>query len=519
MDSASAETYLRQFTEILLRRVRGGTLTPDDCLSRARSVAAALQAACALDAGRAEGAAADLETALAARSPGAGALPAPGRRALFSPGLSRWGLPAPAPRMTARPAAGHAGVPDSGGQRQAPGIRAVPAGTVLRVRPAGAAGGSATGGRGDEDVYLLGYVTTGERAWLAVAARTQEHPARRPPFPPSARNAGARPPAPGTFAGGGMTAADNTGHQYRLSFSGGGGRWHLGRLSLHPVPPPGITWLDVQCGTDSVRVDLTARAPAAQVSAAPLPVSRAEAYLLWRIEAVLARPALAAAEAAAMADIIPALREAGALAPDSPVPGQVAAACERLGAPGRLFATPGPLPEPWDALLAGPGASVAAGQQLAAGLGDAGTIHAARLAAVLRAGDGTVIVLSGLITAAGSATVLFGGLYPGTGPAEAESYSMWLRDDAGGWHAVLLSGWSSDASGGVSFQAMVTPPLAPGADRIEFVLRGFTWPDPGGPDPGTEGGSGPRAGSGGHSERRFQTGQIRAVIPLQWWSA
>lgn len=530
MNSASAETYLRQFAESLLRRVANGKLTSDECSSRVRSVAAAFEGTGVLDAALADSVHADIEVALAARSPQTGTLMHLGRRAPFSMGP---GLPGVS-HMLSRSATGHSGK-KGGGQEPAGEIWATPVGAVLRIRadrtrrdsthedrapedrtsedPAPedrAPEDPGDGASGDEDVYLLGYVAARGRAWLAVAARTDERPARRPASPPSARNAGARMPAPRTFAGGGMTAIDDAGQRYRLGFSGGGSKWYLGRLALNPAPPAYIAWLDVRCGTESVRVDLTARAPAAEVTVLPLAVGRGEAYLLQRTETLLTRPAFAAAEAAGMSDLIPALRAAGVLAGDSPVPGQIAALCERLGALGHLIAPPGPLPERWEAFLAATEAGAAAGQPIRSAFDDTSTIDAARLAVVLPAGDGITVVLSGLITAAGGATIIFGGLYLGPDPADAAvagNFSMWLRDDGGGWHSASVNGWSSDASSGVSFQAIVVPALTPGTSGVEFYVTGFSGPESSGAELSGTGlsGMGP-------------TGEIRAVVPLEWWS-
>jgi hypothetical protein len=523
MSSESAETYLRQFAENLLRRVADGKLTSDECSSRVHAVATAFESTGALDAALADSIRGDVEVALAARSPDAGTLMHLGRRAPFT---ARPGL-AGVSHMVGF-AMGQGGGKSGSHEGSFGGIEVVPAGAVLRVRGASARDDSARddgtredgaredgaredGARedgGDEDIYLLGLVSRPGRAWLTVAARTNERPARRPASPPSARNAGARRPTPSTFAGGGMTAVDDAGRRYDLGFSGGGGKWYLGRLTLNPAPPADIGWLDVHCGTESVRVDMRARAAAVEVTVQPSAASRAEAYLLQRAETLLASPALVVAEAAGMADAVPALRACGALADDSPVPGQVAALHERLGAPGHKIASPGPLPERWASFLSatrsgtGPwtGPWTGAGPAGSGTLDDADVIDAARLAVTLPAGGGRTIVLAGLITGTGGVTVIFGGLYLGAdraAAATAANLSMWLRDDAGGWHSASISGWSSDGSNGVSFQAVVLPPLSPATRAVEFYVAGLSEAGPSGAGP---------------------TEEIRAAIPLEWWS-
>lgn len=484
MRNESAETYLRQFAEALLRHVTDGRLTSDECSSRVRAVATAFEGTGVLDAELADRVHGEVDVALAARSPDAGTLPHPGRRAAWSagPGLpgvwDQFARSAAAQGWGTGPGAGKGG--GHGGSTGE--IAVTPVGAALRVR---------TDNADDEDIYLLGYVSRPGRAWLTVAARTNERPARRPASPPSARNAGARRPAPGPFAGGRMTAVDDAGRDYDLGFSGGGGEWYMGRLTLHPAPPAGIGWLDVRCGTESARVDLTAPARMTEVTTLPATTSPAEAYLLRRAEALLIRPAFAPAEASVMADVVPALRAAGALASDSPVPGQVAALCEWLGAPGHPFTSPGPLPERWADFLA------ATGHGFGADLAKAGwtafehadTIDAARLAATLPLEAGITLVLAGLVNGADGPTIIFGGLHLAGDPAAAAvagNLSMWVRDEAGGWHSASVSGWSSDGNG-VSFQAVLLPPLTPATSEIEFYV------------------------TGPHE-------QIRAVLPLEWWS-
>lgn len=492
------ETYLRQFAESMLRRVADGKLTADECSSRVHAVAAAFEGTGVLDAELASRVHGDTEVALAARSPDGETVLHLGRRPPFAASRGASGVSP----MLARSAAGPARGGNGSHQGSFGGIEVVPAGTVLRPRATGTPGGGTHGGGddesgGEEDIYLLGFVWTARRAWLTVAVRTDGRPARRPASPPSARNAGARRLMPSTFAGGGMTAVDDAGRHYRLAFSGGGGKWFLGRLALNPAPPPGIAWLDVRCGAELVRVDLAARAPAPEVSTVPLTASRAEAYLLQRAETLLIRPGLAAAEAAGIADVVPALRAAGALSGNSPVPGQVAALCERLGAPGRPIAPPGPLPERWTDFLAATRAGNRPWTEAGlAGWGtfeDAGVIDAARLAAALPVAGGTTVVLAGLISGTGGITIIFGALYLGPEPAgETDSLSMWVRDDAGGWHTASIIGWSNDSHDGVSFRAVVLPPLSPATSRIDFYVTVLS-------------GTGP-------SE------QIQAAVALEWWS-
>lgn len=461
MSSESAESYLRRFAEAQLRRLAAGEAAAADCASRVDAVAAAFEGAGVLDAEQAEAFAADLDVAFAARAPERDTLLHAGRRAQISALRGEAGLTRIFARTT-RPRARGAGA--SGDDGHAPGaIMIVPAGAVLRVRDNGA----------DEDVYLLSYVAAPGRSWLSVAARTTgPRTPRRPASPPSARNQEA------TFASGGMIAVDDAGRKYHLGFSGGGGEWYLGRLSLFPAPPPGITGLDVRCGGQSVRLDLTAKSPDAEVTVRPVAASAGEAYLLRRAEGLLGRsPGGLASEVTGLASAVPALCAVGALPDDSPVPGQLAALVERMGAHGWLIAEPGELPERWAGVLDAGGfpAGTCTGRA-------GGTVAAAHLAAVLPAADGVAVQLAGLVTLPGEGTLIFGGLRASAGDGRQ---SLWLRDDTGGWHSVAIRGWSSDGSG-YTFQAAVVPPVHPEVSRVEFYVTGATT-------------------------------EVRADIPLTWW--
>ena len=494
MSTESAESYLRRFAEAQLRRLAAGEATAADCASRVDAVAAAFEGTGVLDGEQAENVAADLDVALAARSPERGTLLHAGRRAQVSVLRGEAGFA----RIFARNAQMRArGIGESGDGEDSSGeVLVVPAGAVLRLRDDGA----------DEDVYLLSYVTTPGRAWLSVAARTTEpRIPRRHSSPPSTRNPRVRQssPKPSTFAGNGLTAVDDAGRKYNLGFSGGGGHWYLGRLSVFPAPPPGVSWLEVRSGGESARLDLTARPPATEVTVRAVARGAGEAYLLRRAEALLGFPTaqagLVAAEVTGLASAVPALRAVGMLADDSPVPGQLATLTERMGAPGRTIAEPGELPERWAGVLdvgGSPADAVAGGPitMAAGGIGtmstggtgadDRGPVGAAHLAAVLPEADGVAVQLAGLVTLPEAGTLIFGGLRAWS---EDGGQSLWLRDDAGCWHAVSIKGWSSNGSS-YTFQAAVVPPVGPDTSRVEFYVTGATT-------------------------------EVRAVLPLTWWTS
>lgn len=485
MSSESGESYLRRFAEAQLRRLAAGEAVAADCASRVDAVAAAFEGTGLLDAAQAEAVADDLDVALAARSPERDTMLHAGRRAQISALRGSAGFA----RIFSRNAQMRArGIGESGDGEYTPGqVVVTPAGAVLRLR----------GDDADEDIYLLSYVAAPGRAWLSVAARTsQPRIPRQHASPQSARNPRVRPgasrgtapanPPGGAFARGGLTAVDDAGRKYDLGFSGGGGHWYLGRLTVFPAPPPGISWLEVRGGGESARLDLTAAAPAPGVTVRAAAGSAGEAYLLRRAEGLLAAPdgraGLAAAEVTGLSDAIPALRAVGMLPGDSPVPGQLAALAERLGAPGRLIAEPGELPDRWAGVLNASGS--AAGPASSGAADDGGPVAAAHLSAVLPEADGAAIHLAGLVTLPGEGTVIFGGLRAWS---QDGGQSLWLRDDAGGWHAVSIRGWSSDGSG-YTFQAAVVPPAGPDVSRVEFCVTGATT-------------------------------DVTADIPLTWWTA
>lgn len=446
MSSEDPETYLRRLAETQLRRLAAGEATAAECAARVDTVAVAFEETGALDRAVTARVAEDLRLALTARSPG--------------PGTSRWLSQRSPLRNTKRPGYGtkseRSGSPDK--------ARVIPAGAVLRPQDE------------DEDVYLLGYVRTPERAWFSVAARTSEPLVpRRHASPPSARNPRAlqstryRP----TFTGNGMTATDDTGRTYSLNFSGGGGEWYLGRLMVNPAPPPGVAWLDVHCGGESARIDLESTAPPAEVTTIPLTGEPGEAYLRRKAESLLGSPGsgtgLLTATVAGLSLTVPALRAVGLLSDDSLVPGQIAALVNCLGGPGGQIASPADLPERWRFLRKAPAVYDS-------------EVAAASLATVLPETDGVAVHLAGMVTVPQQGTTLFGGLRTDD---DSRQQNFWLRDDAGGWHTVSIRGGLNLARDYV-FQASVEPPIGPETARVEFHVTGTET-------------------------------EVRADIPVRWW--
>src|SRR5206468_3752103 len=130
-------------------------------------------------------------------------------------------------------------------------------------------------------------------------------------------------------------------------------------------------------------------------------------------------------------EIITVLTEAGAIAAGSPVPGQLAALCQRLGAAGHGITVPpaAEIPVSWASVIAQRGAPVPAG----------GPEVFAPLADVLPDVDGARFALAGLSTAAGESHlhVISSGMPRLAGRFQWDwtpGFSWWLRDSAGNWH-------------------------------------------------------------------------------------
>ena len=238
-----------------------------------------------------------------------------------------------------------------------------------------------------------------------------------------------------------LWAVDDQGTRYAVRFEGGSGRagtaaWR-GIARLSPVPPPGTRRLDlVGDGTRLIRLPL---GPRPRAAAGPRRRRRsrwrscpANACSWWRPNA--SWPAETPGDQSQGPDpgeIITVLTEAGAIAADSPVPGQLAALCQRLGAAGHGITVPPAeqIPAPWASVIAQRGAPVPAG----------GPEVFAPLAAILPEVDGAQFALAGLSTAAGESHLHVVSsdmpqLAAGSTHNWTPGFSWWLRDGAGNWH-------------------------------------------------------------------------------------
>jgi hypothetical protein len=166
-----------------------------------------------------------------------------------------------------------------------------------------------------------------------------------------------------------LTAVDDHDARYQTELRG----VHAATLLvLRPDPPRQIRWLDLTTapGEPATRIDLDPPIPAPDVTvtrtahspgelqldviAARILCSGTAAFPPYDLE----HPAAGAADLRAFIGdgpgrIVAALRALGALPPASPVPGQLAALCTRVGIPGHGITAPptAGLPEPWQHML------------------------------------------------------------------------------------------------------------------------------------------------------------------------
>jgi hypothetical protein len=350
-------------------------------------------------------------------------------------------------------------------------MRATPIGRVLRV----------AGDRVPWTLHLMSLVRTQTLAVVTVAMRMH--------WPPGGSSADLE------LTGAGphhmpydqLWAVDDQGARYAVRLEGGRGgtvTW-FGVARLSPVPPRHVRRLDlVGDGTRLVQLPLgpdktpPGRRPVPP-TAEPVAAGPGEHLLLLEAERILASgDARGPVEGPEPGEIITVLTGAGAIAADSPVPGQLAALCQRLGAAGHgiTVQSAGEIPAPWASVIAHRDAPEPA---------DGAEVFAP-LACVFPAVDGARLALAGLSTAAGESHlhVISSGM-----PGLARRYqwdwtpglSWWLRDSTGNWHVAMadepripddgMQACTLDDSIQV-FWLRLTPPLATISDAAEIVVTG-----------------------------------------------
>jgi len=197
-----------------------------------------------------------------------------------------------------------------------------------------------------------------------------------------------------------LWAVDGQGTRYAVRFEGGMGEtatWR-GIARLSPAPPRRARRLDpAGDGTCLIRLPLrppTAGGRAAPPTPEPVVIPPGERLLMVEAERILASgDARGPVQGPDPEEIITVLTEAGAIAVDSPVPGQLAALCQRLGTAGHGITVPPAveIPAQWASVIV---------QRDAPAPADGPEVFAP-LSGVLPEVDGARFALTGLSATAG----------------------------------------------------------------------------------------------------------------------
>ena len=453
MNPERAETHLRQLAEAELRRATMPAAGVPGRRNTARLalVAQALSAVGAVDVGTADEIRADLELAVAIRQPSQENQASPGQRGLSPQARRRLaGLRHSPPRRIATgsfPVSGLATGHTRPAQRAS--WRVVPVGRVIRIQ--------------DDvrwELLVVAYVQSAGGARFTVAGRN----ARR------------------------LTAADDRGASYQVDWFGGR---EASELLLRPDPPHQIRWLDLTTppGKPAIRIDLDPQIRVPEVTVTRDAHSPGELLLDVMAARILtsAQPSprdnleqLAAGRADLRAlvadgpgDIVAALHAADALPLASPVPGQLAGLCARLGISGHGITAPpaADLPEPWRSMLTSyhrrkPQAGPAPGF-LAATVVELPELDGAQVAILGLHHDEHVTVLHMLVSG-----VTLEDDWP-YGREVRPLPVLWIHDSSGRWHATRTIDMSpSGNSGEVILWVQIVPLLDRGTAWIDVVATG-----------------------------------------------
>lgn len=510
MGDERAETYLRLLAETQLRL---GVTPWQQQIDHGRSVLGELSsagnilvAAGLIDEGFTDGLVTDVETALTARS----------RAFRERYGRRRWIFSTP--QRAPRPPSRVAGPP-----------RITAVGQKFSV----------PSDRAPSDVHLLTLVRgASETAIIAVI---------RMHWPEDGSSADLEMTGAGVhhFPYGKMGGVDDRGADYGLEFDGDGGTdsWQ-GVVRLLPPPPAGTRWVDLIADDTNrlarVELDPPAPEPAAPELATPelaapgipapgIPASgparvearagasnaievRAGVPIAERLLAVEAEGLLAEAWNRPGATVGPelgrittVLADAGAIAADHPLPGQLADLCRRLHVAAHgITARPASIPGSWAGIIA-------QANERAAGRPPFLAARGADICTPLVTGlpdiDGMQLALAALSSAV-SDSYLFAvasGLRP-PGRRYQDGWrpglSWWLKDPAGRWHLAVAADYLTRSAEVVVVPLRLIPPLAAYPDTIEVVVTGTSArvsavvPVPGAPERDRAGT--PEAAEGGH---------------------
>src|ERR1700678_1722417 len=262
-----------------------------------------------------------------------------------------------------------------------------------------------------------------------------------------------------------LERVDSEGARYRVTFQlgeGGSAAWR-GSAALSAPLPQRAQWVDIIAdGTERlVRLDLTRPAVVAEVTADEQAAAPGERLLAIAAERILASACGAAEPIGSMdlGNMIEVLTGAGAVAPDSPAIGRLAALCDRLGITSHGIPAPAAadIPAPWSSVL----------ERASAALHAAGEY--APLGMVLPLVDGNRFVLAGLSVAGGDSFLLV----VASGPLAPPPISWWVRDSAGDWH-VAVPRYPEPHGTEPVLRLQLVPPLDLAGDTIEVVVTGTT---------------------------------------------
>jgi hypothetical protein len=263
----------------------------------------------------------------------------------------------------------------------------------------------------------------------------------------------------------GLTATDNLGTAYRLGFTDGtwaGSTW-TGTVVLIPAPPATVRKLDITGPSGPLlRADLTdVTADGATPGAVPRPVqeSPGERLLTRRAEAMLAELALGvhdkpALSQSGLAELAGTLEAAGVLSPLSPAPARLAALSQLLGLP--LEGPASEVPARWTEIMAHYGRRRRR----------APVTGTAAIGMVLPEIDGARLAMAG-VRSGGAGSFLHAvvrGLLPlprrrPPGTSWDTGFSIWARDDAGGWHLGTVEDVSPAGGAAAVLRLALLPPL------------------------------------------------------------
>jgi hypothetical protein len=278
-----------------------------------------------------------------------------------------------------------------------------------------------------------------------------------------------------------LRGTDDLGTTYGLWVTGGswaGSAW-TGTVMFHPAPPRAARWLAVHSGSGGqlLRADLTA-APAGDAAARVVVEQAAESpgerLLIRRAEGMLAAFAMGVSPGhidVSPAEAVSTLEAAGALSPLSPAPARLAALGYLLGLPARGQPPVDEVPARWKNVMAYYGRR----RQLTPVTGTAA------IGAALPGFDGARFAIAGL-RSGGAGTFLHAvaqGL-PGTpllrrapGPPVDTGFSLWLRDDADGWHLATVEDVSPAGGPEGLLRFALLPPLAHATTTLTVELTGW----------------------------------------------